>query len=450
VFTSQLEQIQGAAGFAANLGAVVVASAGNAGVDLTGETRVPCVAGAVICVGGVGRDRANVFNFGDPVDLWAPTTRAPDTILSTVTTLSAGQDADDTGADELMRFGGTSASAPFVSGVVALMKTLDPELQWAAALHILQATANPSPDPRVRTGYVDALRAVQAVSPNGAPTVAIGAPAAGERVSWRRAPTLGATVVDPETPALFQGQVQWTSDVDGPLCAGLSCASAPLTLGSHVVTALATDPWGAAGSASVTIEVVNAAPAVAVTYPPPGSTFFAGQLVTLRAVASDPDGEPIPGAALTWSSDRDGALGAGADVAVTLSVGAHAVTVTAVDGLGAAASATVPVEVRAETGRPSVRIVSPASGTLVAPGQTVRLVGEGTDPEDGALPDASLAWRSDRDGLLGTGAIVDVVLSGPAVQCEPETVTHTVTLTATDSAGNTASVETFVGVGIIC
>lgn len=82
---------------------------------------------------------------------------------------------------------------------------------------------------------------------------------------------------------------------------------------------------------------------------------------------------------------------------------------------------------------PTATITSPPSGITVPQWIGVQLVGLGTDPEDGALGDASLAWSSDLDGDLGTGGIVDTSLS---------LGTHVLTLAATDSQGavGTASV----------
>ncbi|HEX3131076.1 MAG TPA: PQQ-dependent sugar dehydrogenase [Thermoanaerobaculia bacterium] len=44
---------------------------------------------------------------------------------------------------------------------------------------------------------------------------------------------------------------------------------------------------------------------------------------------------------------------------------------------------------------PQARIISPASGLLYSGGQTIAYAGEGTDPEDGALPASAFTWRVD-------------------------------------------------------
>jgi hypothetical protein len=78
---------------------------------------------------------------------------------------------------------------------------------------------------------------------------------------------------------------------------------------------------------------------------------------------------------------------------------------------------------------PWVGILSPMDGDVVAPRPS--LWGYGYDVEDGELSGESLAWASDRDGLVGNGEMVwDVDLSPGR---------HTLTLTATDSAALVAS-----------
>jgi hypothetical protein len=78
------------------------------------------------------------------------------------------------------------------------------------------------------------------------------------------------------------------------------------------------------------------------------------------------------------------------------------------------------------SGHPHVTIDHPADGEVRDAGTHVPLVGHATDPHDGVLSGAALVWRSDRAGLLGTGAMLDVTLDHG---------THVVTLTATNSLG---------------
>lgn len=78
---------------------------------------------------------------------------------------------------------------------------------------------------------------------------------------------------------------------------------------------------------------------------------------------------------------------------------------------------------------PSAVIMAPCDGASVAQDLSVRLRGAAVDPEAGWLTGASLVWTSDRDGYLGTGQDLQVLLTPGA---------HVVTLTATDALGGVA------------
>lgn len=430
---------------------VVVAAAGNEGEQLTGTDLIPCALDGVICVGSVDRNGMNVFNFGTPVDIWAPTR-----ILSTVTPETRAVDADDVGVDEVKRMGGTSASTPFIAGVVGLMKVLNPAITPQSVFDILQTTANPSPDPKVHIGWVDALRAVKEVRANQPPVVQWSAPTSAT-LAWTGS-TLKAAASDPEVaPAdLWQWPmtVSFSSSLNGPLCSDTtppySCFSGPLALGNHVITATATDAFGAASSTTRSFQVINHPPAPDIAEPVPAGTYFAHQPVHLEAYVPDPD-ELIPQNAVQWTSNLDGFLGTGWARNQLLSAGVHFLTVRATDGQGATGQDSVTITVRPGTGLPSVQILEPGpEGIGVAPGTVVTLRGSAVDPEDGVLTGTRLVWTSDRDGFLGTGQMLNVVLSGPAVPCNPEIVIHTITLRATDSNGNSVSVTVRVAVGVVC
>ena len=62
---------------------------------------------------------------------------------------------------------------------------------------------------------------------------------------------------------------------------------------------------------------------------------------------------------------------------------------------------------------PQVFIISPEADSATLAGTPVWLEGYAYDLEDGTLGDAALAWSSNRDGDLGTGAQVLTTLSLP-------------------------------------
>jgi len=165
------------------LGAVNVFSAGNDGCDTTGYGIVAHP--AVIGVAAVdGFDRLTPYsNFGPGIDVAAPS--------DNIATLDlVGDDGGDTNLDGdpdyTGSFGGTSAAAPMVSGVAALMVAANPRITAAEVRRTLCETAV-RVDPQgadydevgrslaYGCGRVDAGAAVRAVAnlgPPDAPTIA--------------------------------------------------------------------------------------------------------------------------------------------------------------------------------------------------------------------------------------------------------------------------------------
>ncbi len=80
---------------------------------------------------------------------------------------------------------------------------------------------------------------------------------------------------------------------------------------------------------------------------------------------------------------------------------------------------------------PSVRILSPETGTDFRWGGHITFSGSATDTEDAAFPRERLVWTSSRDGQIGTGH------SAFSSRLTPGT--HTITFSGTDSGGRTAT-----------
>jgi hypothetical protein len=126
---------------------VLVAAAGNDDVDSLEENVYPCALPYTICIGALGstapgnvhvwdHGAVDYSNHGAAVDLWAPT------MIDSWYGTGAVPDLD--------WYSGTSAAAPFVSGVVAMMKSVAPTLSVAQVLDILLETAwTDSPDSKV-------------------------------------------------------------------------------------------------------------------------------------------------------------------------------------------------------------------------------------------------------------------------------------------------------------
>lgn len=81
--------------------------------------------------------------------------------------------------------------------------------------------------------------------------------------------------------------------------------------------------------------------------------------------------------------------------------------------------------------KPPEVVLSRSTPISVAPGEILGLSGVGLDPEDGLLDEGALGWRSDLDGVLGTGSVLMTAFLSEG--------THRLTLTGSDSDGNEAS-----------
>ncbi len=275
------------------------------------------------------------------------------------------------------------------------------------------------------------------------PTAFIDTPSNGAFFDQGQPITLRGRASDPEDGALTGAALAWTSSVAGPLGTGEQLSFTNAALGAHRLVLTATDRTGRSGYAAVDVTVVppgtNRPPTVAIQAPVDGATLTLGQQVTLQGTATDPEDGALSGAALAWTSSRDGALGTGSPTSAALTQGVHVLTLTARDSLGATATASVTVSVNAANNQPPVvTITSPATGGTVFEGATVTLAGTATDPEDGPLSGAALAWTSSRDGALGTGS--------PLAMAALTAGDHTLTLTARDSGGNTATASVLLRV----
>jgi hypothetical protein len=224
--------------------------------------------------------------------------------------------------------------------------------------------------------------------------VAFTFPSSDTTVTWKASPSyFSISVSDPEQSGrpwlgpTNEAKLVLTSDVDGEICnqsatmpwqRTYQCPRPVLALGHHKITATATDPFGAVGTASVRINVVNHAPTTTISLPATGSVHFADQTIQFRGLGFDVD-ESLPDAGFKWTSDVDGFLGTGRLMTATLSRGTHIVTLTVTDAKGQTGVHSITLNVRAGAGRPSAVIVQPVPLTRYGEGDLVPFEGFGVD-----------------------------------------------------------------------
>jgi len=444
-------------------GGIALAGAGNDGDELTSDNQFrPCSFPAVVCVGTVdGLELTNVYNWGAPVDIWAP-----EGLHSTVTPESAAIDPNDVGFDELDLFNGTSSSTPFVAGIVAMMKELNPGLNKNGIISILQNTAHQVDDPRVAHGYINAKQALLAAAPNQPPVITnVRAPLPKETYNYS-GELFRVDGYDPEPgstkPEFMNGTIA-AFLVDGDLLCvtnqltyrdglpGYQCVINDAPLGVHDVTIEVRDPFMGINTTEINeVTFVNTQPTVEILNPPDGDTFYATQSIEFDAYVFDPE-EPIPfpQSRIIWESDIDGEIGTGSSIETMLSQGDHTITITATDTKGVATTASIALHILSGAGIPTVEITTPSQNpSFHGPGEQITFIGQATDPEDGPLTGASLQWYSSIDGFLGTGKQITTTLSGGS-NCD-DYRDHIITLRATDSDAHEGTDQIHVVVSIFC
>jgi len=178
------------------------------------------------------------------------------------------------------------------------------------------------------------------------------------------------------------------------------------------------------------------APDVTITSPEPGETLDENTLVSWSA--SDTDGDPLLATALFSHDDGESYLPMTVMTTTTTvpfvtagkpSGQQAAIIVNVTDGMNTSKAVVTDLQFGSNN-LPDVALSTPIEGSVYRVGANVPLTGSAYDAEDGFLTGSSLVWYSDRDGLLGTGLGLNVLLSRG---------THLISLQATDSAQETGA-----------
>lgn len=185
------------------------------------------------------------------------------------------------------------------------------------------------------------------------------------------------------------------------------------------------------------ISAGPSAPTVSLLAPAAG-TVLSGDSIEVRWNASDSDGDALRFAIQSSADDgrtwetvaRDLTANTGTIERSSLrNTTAGRLRVWATDGIHSASATSGPLTIPNQA--PRVAIVTPADDITVITGRSIQLQADAYDPDLGALNDTHVTWRSDRRGVLGTGATLalDGLTAG----------THVVTVQADDGSGAVAT-----------
>ena len=268
------------------------------------------------------------------------------------------------------------------------------------------------------------------LSVGGAPVANISSPANNAVFLVGAQIDLLGSATDAQDGALTGNSLQWSSSLDGAIGSGTSVSTTSLGVGNHSIQLIATDSDGFTDTATLQITVHNP-PMVSITTPSNNAVFNAGANVSMTANATDVEDGNISGAAVTWTSSVDGALGSGTTVLAVLSSGWHTITVTATDSLGA--SVTDSVQLLMNT-PPSITIDAPSNNANYTVGDAIVFSATASDAETTPV----VTWTSSINGGLGSAdSITTNALS---------IGTHTITATVSDgtvSSNATISIQVF-------
>ncbi len=391
-------------------GLVVVASAGNDSRDVDEEdcflgicwedtVWIPCELEGVICIGGLQLDSSSA----DPGSNWGHKRDANSVEIFAPYWVWAGSNPDNP-ANVARLFGGTSAAAPFITGVLALILAADPSLDANEAVDIMMATAHSGPSSGPVPRWVNAYAAVHhALGDDAPPFVSITSPLLG--ASYQRGTqsvSLGVTAVDPESKPM---SYTWRSDRDGVLATGAYASANMLSFGRHVLTVTVSDGRYSVAR-SVSIDILNTAPTVSISSPLGGEiSIVAGQTLELVGTSYDPNllGS-LPASGLSWraGSVTAAAFATGYGTSRTFpAAGDQRIYLVGDDGL-AKSSVSVLVHVLAPAANtpPTVSFKKPTLNVDRYADQSDALGwaiietvdGGGVDLEDGTLPAGSLRY----------------------------------------------------------
>jgi len=242
------------------------------------------------------------------------------------------------------------------------------------------------------------------------PTLVVTAPSDGDVFNDGDRVTFSATVSDGEDAAQDLA-LAWTShldgefNTDGPDATGaVSFTTADLSVGSHTITARATDTDGFYAEVDLGVVINGLPSAPAISLSPDPATTTDDLSVSIDSDAVDPDGDAVT---YSYAWTRNG-VASSASTSATL-LASHtardetwAVTVTPSDGMGTGASATASITV---SNTPPVLASATLSPDPATTTDDLTCTPGSTSDDDGDSVSTTFTWTVDGVTTSGSGTL---------------------------------------------
>ena len=221
---------------------------------------------------------------------------------------------------------------------------------------------------------------------NATPTASIISPANAHIFQKNESIAFIGSGNDIEDGSIPSASLTWTFD-DSQKLTGTNVTRSDLTAGTQTIKLQSTDRLGAKSDVNSIQVYINTNPEITSVLPASGSDFLESNAVSFSMVASDPDGAILP-ANVEWLEGTT-LLGTGNPFSInTLSSGNHTIIASISDGMGGHTSSTTFVIINK---RPAMKILQPANGVTIAPGQVITFVGSGTS-SIGDIASSTMIW----------------------------------------------------------
>ena len=239
---------------------------------------------------------------------------------------------------------------------------------------------------------------------------------------------LSARVFDQNNAQMSAAVVTWSSSAAGVATVSVQGLVTAVKNGTATIT-------GRTGNASssITVTVTQTVGSIAIE-PDTASLMALGETVQLTATVLDPNGQPVAGAVVIWTSSAAGVATVSTQGLVT-AVKNGTATITARAG---GASATSTVTVKQSVGSIAIE---PGTATLMALGETVQLAATVLDPNRLPVADAVVTWTSSDASVatVSTQGLVTAVKNGvAAITARSDSASASIPVTVMQSVGSIA------------